>query len=150
MQHRLSTMALSTGLCRKKGTVLLSTSLAWPAVAGCSRAETFSQHSPISFAQPCNLQSLGDCSRCQSPSSFFQFRRGEAHWGITKDSWNYPNPSSHSPKDIHLSVNGEGRRTKKDSNEMVADSQSPRPLLHQTYSGPTLPIVGFLAFWPLA
>ena len=39
-------------LVQKKGTVLLSTSLAWPAVAGCSRAETFSQLSSISFAQP--------------------------------------------------------------------------------------------------
>ena len=38
---------------QKKGTVLLSTSLAWPAVAGCSRAETFSQLSSISFTQPC-------------------------------------------------------------------------------------------------
>ena len=38
---------------QKKGTVLLSTSLAWPAVAGCSRAETFSQLSSISFAQHC-------------------------------------------------------------------------------------------------
>ena len=34
---------LSTRLVQKKGTVLLSTSLAWPAVAGCRRAETFSQ-----------------------------------------------------------------------------------------------------------
>ena len=40
----------------KKGTVLLSTSLAWPAVACCSRAETFSQLSPFSFAQPCTCQ----------------------------------------------------------------------------------------------
>ena len=40
-------------LVQKKGTVLLSTSLAWPAVAGCSRAEAFSQLSSISFAQPC-------------------------------------------------------------------------------------------------
>ena len=32
---------------------MLSTSLAWPAVAGCSRAETFSQLSSISFTQPC-------------------------------------------------------------------------------------------------
>ena len=40
-------------LVQKKDTVLLSTSLAWPAVAGCSRAETFSQLSAISFAQPC-------------------------------------------------------------------------------------------------
>ena len=39
--------------CAEKRTVLLSTSLAWPAVAGCSRAETFSQLSSISFAQPC-------------------------------------------------------------------------------------------------
>ena len=39
----------------EKRTVLLSTSLAWPAVAGCSRAETFSQLSSISFAQPCNV-----------------------------------------------------------------------------------------------
>ena len=38
---------------QKKGTVLLSTSLAWPAVAGCSWAETFSQLSSISFARPC-------------------------------------------------------------------------------------------------
>ena len=38
---------------QKKGTVLLSNSLAWPAVAGCSWAETFSQLSSISFAQPC-------------------------------------------------------------------------------------------------
>ena len=37
----------------KKGTVLLSTSLAWPAVAGCSQAEAVSQLSSISFAQPC-------------------------------------------------------------------------------------------------
>ena len=42
-----------TDLRRKKGTVMLSTSLAWPAVAGCSRAETFSQLSSNSFAQPC-------------------------------------------------------------------------------------------------
>ena len=42
-------------LVQKKGTVLLSTSLAWPAVAGCSRAETLSQLSSISFAQPCIL-----------------------------------------------------------------------------------------------
>ena len=40
-------------LLQKKGTVLLSTSLAWPAVAGCSRAETFLQLSSSSFAQPC-------------------------------------------------------------------------------------------------
>ena len=40
-------------LVQKKDTVLLSTSLAWPAVAGCSRAETFSQLSAFSFAQPC-------------------------------------------------------------------------------------------------
>ena len=39
--------------CAEKGTVLLSTSLAWPAVAGCSRAETFSQLGAIYFAQPC-------------------------------------------------------------------------------------------------
>ena len=44
---------------QKKGTVLLSTSLAWPAVAGCSRAETFSQLSSISFAQPCTVTSAG-------------------------------------------------------------------------------------------
>ena len=37
----------------KIGTGLLSTSLVWPAVAGCSQAETFSQLSSISFAQPC-------------------------------------------------------------------------------------------------
>ena len=43
----------STDLSRKKWIVLLSTSLAGPAVAGCSRAETFSQLSSISFAQPC-------------------------------------------------------------------------------------------------
>ena len=40
-------------LVQKKRTVLLITSLAWPAVAGCSRAETFSQLSAISFAWPC-------------------------------------------------------------------------------------------------
>ena len=40
---------------QKKRTVLLSTSLAWPAVAGCSWAETFSQLSSISFAQPCRV-----------------------------------------------------------------------------------------------
>ena len=44
---------------QKKGTVLLSTSLAWPAVAGCSRAETFSQLSSISFAQPCSRNFSG-------------------------------------------------------------------------------------------
>ena len=41
--------------CAEKGTVLQSTSLAWPALAGCSRVETFSQLSAISFAQPCIL-----------------------------------------------------------------------------------------------
>ena len=44
-----------TRLGQKKGTVLLSTSLAWPAVAGCSRADIFSQLGAISFAQPCRL-----------------------------------------------------------------------------------------------
>ena len=39
-------------LVQKKGTVLLSTCLAGTAEAGCSRAETFSQLSSISFAQP--------------------------------------------------------------------------------------------------
>ena len=43
---------------QKKRIVLLSISLAWPAVAGCSRAETFSQLSPISFAQPCTLNKV--------------------------------------------------------------------------------------------
>ena len=38
---------------QKKGTVLLSTSLAWPAVAGCNWAETFSQLDSISVTQPC-------------------------------------------------------------------------------------------------
>ena len=36
-------------LVQKKETVLLITSLAWPAVAGCSRAETFSQLTSIFF-----------------------------------------------------------------------------------------------------
>ena len=40
---------------QKKRTVWLSTSLAWPAVAGCSWAETFSQLRSISFAQLCSL-----------------------------------------------------------------------------------------------
>ena len=44
---------------QKKGTVLLSTSLAWLAVAGCCRAETFSQLSSISFAQPCTVKVSG-------------------------------------------------------------------------------------------
>ena len=52
--------ALSYRLVQSKGTVLLSTSLAWPAVAGCSRAETFSQLSSISFAQPCTMLSIHD------------------------------------------------------------------------------------------
>ena len=43
---------------QKKGTVLLSTSLAWPAVAGCSWAETFSQLSSISFPQPCTWRAI--------------------------------------------------------------------------------------------
>ena len=45
----------SVQTCAEKRTVLLSTSLAWPAVAGCSWAETFSPLSSISFAQPCTL-----------------------------------------------------------------------------------------------
>ena len=36
--------------CAEKWTVLLSISLVWSAVAGCSRSETFSQLSAISFA----------------------------------------------------------------------------------------------------
>ena len=40
---------------QRKRTVLLGTSLTQPAVAGCSRAETFSQLSAISFAQPCRF-----------------------------------------------------------------------------------------------
>ena len=47
-------------LVLKKDTVLLRTSLVWPAVAGCSRAETFSQLSAISFAQPCTCM----CCHC--------------------------------------------------------------------------------------
>ena len=43
---------------QKKGTGLLNTSLAWPAVAGCSPAETFSQLCSISFAQPCMVYYL--------------------------------------------------------------------------------------------
>ena len=39
---------------QKKGTVLLSTSLAWPAVAGCSRAETLSQLSSNKFTPLCS------------------------------------------------------------------------------------------------
>ena len=42
---------------QKKGTVFLSTSLAWPAVADCSWADTFFQLSTISFAQPCSKPS---------------------------------------------------------------------------------------------
>ena len=49
-------------LVQKRGTVLLSTSLAWLAVAGCSRAESFSRLSPISFAQPCNWCSFESSS----------------------------------------------------------------------------------------
>ena len=48
-------------LVQKKGTVLLRTSLAWPAVAGCSPAETFSQLSAISFAQPCTHSIWNGC-----------------------------------------------------------------------------------------
>ena len=60
-------------LVQKKGTVFLSTSLAWPAVAGCSRVETFSQLSSISFAQPCtDMQEKARArlreSRLQAPS----------------------------------------------------------------------------------
>ena len=40
-------------IVQKKGTVLLSTSLVWPALVGCSRVETFSQLRAIYFAQPC-------------------------------------------------------------------------------------------------
>ena len=59
----------STGLCRKKGTVLLSTSLAWLAVAVCSWAETFSQLSSISFAQPCIISlPLIFIIKCQWPN----------------------------------------------------------------------------------
>ena len=43
-------------LVQKRGTVLLSTSLTWPAAAGSSRAETCYQLSSISFAQPCIYQ----------------------------------------------------------------------------------------------
>ena len=45
---------------QKKVTVLLSTSLAWLAVAGCSQAEPFSQLSAISFAQPCTSETGRD------------------------------------------------------------------------------------------
>ena len=40
-------------LVQKKGTVLLSTSLSWPALAGCRRAETFSQLSSKKFTTLC-------------------------------------------------------------------------------------------------
>ena len=53
-QHHILNMYHVYRVVQKKGTVLLSTSLAWPAVAGCSRAETFTQLSSIYFAQPCN------------------------------------------------------------------------------------------------
>ena len=50
-----TTVLILYRLVHKKRTVLLSISLAWPAVAGCSQAETFSQLSAISFAQPCTV-----------------------------------------------------------------------------------------------
>ena len=64
-------------LVQKKGTVLLSTNLAWPAVAGCSRADTFSQLNAISFAQPCMMlvdfkNECGDL-RLQSPYFTLKF-----------------------------------------------------------------------------
>ena len=46
-------------LVQKKGTVLLSFSLAWPAVDGCSQAETVSQLCAISFAQPSQGEASG-------------------------------------------------------------------------------------------
>ena len=56
-------------LVQKKRTVLLSTSLAWPAVAGCSRAETFSQLSSISFAQPCRVTPREAPPKCKMVSN---------------------------------------------------------------------------------
>ena len=47
---------------QKKGTVLLSTSLAWPAVAGCSRAEAFSQLSSNKFTPLCTATLYFDTS----------------------------------------------------------------------------------------
>ena len=55
----------------KKWTVSLSTSLACPALDGCSRAETFSQLSPIYFAQPCTLETGYKVAMC---------RRGNQHY----------------------------------------------------------------------
>ena len=49
---------------QKKGTVLLSTSLALPAVAGCSRAENFSQLSSNKFSHLCSTPSELWCVHC--------------------------------------------------------------------------------------
>ena len=58
----LKKCSMSTKVCRnkyslvhKKVTVLLSTNLAWPALAWCSWAELLSQPGTNSFAQPCRL-----------------------------------------------------------------------------------------------
>ena len=57
-----SGLAENVQACAEKRTISLSTSLVLPAVAGCSRAETFSQLSSISFPQPYTKQKTFDLS----------------------------------------------------------------------------------------
>ena len=51
--RKVTLLVITYTVVHNEVTVLLSTSLAWPAWAGCSRAELFSQPGTNFFAQPC-------------------------------------------------------------------------------------------------
>ena len=57
-------------LVQKKRNVLLSTSLAWPAVAGSRRAETFSQLSSNKFTPHCKVNPNQGSDQIENPVLF--------------------------------------------------------------------------------
>ena len=73
---------------QKKGTVFLSTSQSWPAVAGCSKAETFSQLSSNSFSQPCIVHKDHSSYGCPWEwASFFEPLEGPVYPHFRKSLW---------------------------------------------------------------
>ena len=74
LQNKVSVGLLKEySIVRRKATILLSTSTAWPAWVGCSWAELFSQPDNNIFAQPYNItyryfDILVDTSKALKPS----------------------------------------------------------------------------------
>ena len=110
VQSCCTTMHRPVQTCAEKRAVLLRTSLAWPAVAGYSRAETFSQLSAISFARPCTWLEYAARSPSGPNSVFVRSSRPMpticqiCKGGRTRRSHSaWPREDRHSPANFTLS-----------------------------------------------